>query len=122
VEYLVRVDEPELKKTLVTEEELPAAYADLTEASSATVTWNDGGDPVLIVAVGDENSVITLKSDNTWYWLTVSDDDEGVYTTMGGLDGEVPRKTLAPRELGLTVLLRADDLPGLRADYTWTEQ
>jgi hypothetical protein len=104
------------------ERELPAAYARLTEISSATVTWNDGGDDVRIVAVGDEHCVIALKSDETWYyWLSTSDEDEEVYTTTGGFEGEVPSKALAPRELALTVLLRADDLPGLRTDYIWTE-
>jgi hypothetical protein len=43
VEYLVRVDCPEREKTRATEKELSAAYAHLTEISSATVTWTDGG-------------------------------------------------------------------------------
>jgi hypothetical protein len=121
MEYLVRVDYPQYQTTRVTEKELPAAYGRLTEISSANVTWNDGGDDVLIVAVGDQHCVIALKSEKTWYWLSVSDDDEHIYIAWGGVDGEVPRKALAPRELGLTVLLRADDLPGLRTDYMWTE-
>ncbi len=98
-----------------------AAYAHFTEISSATVTRNDGDD-VLIVAVGDQHCVITLKSDETWYWLFVSDDAREVYTTMGGIDAEVPRKALARRELGLAVLLRADDLSGLRTDDMLTQQ
>jgi hypothetical protein len=49
--------------------------------------------------------------------LSISDDDEEVYTDLGGIDAEVPREALAPPELGLTVLLRADDPPGLRTDY-----
>jgi hypothetical protein len=122
MEYLVAADYPKRERTCVTETELPAAYARLTEISSATVTFNDGGDDVLIVAVGDQHCVITLKSDESWYWLSISDEDEELFTNMGGLNGEVPRKALAPRELGLTVLLRADDLPGLRTDYIWTEQ
>jgi hypothetical protein len=92
-EYLVRVDYPKRQRTRVTEKEprlMPA-----TEISSATVTWNDGGDDVLIVAVGDQHCVITLKSDETWYWLFVSDDAGEVYTAMGGIDAEVPRKALA---------------------------
>jgi hypothetical protein len=52
-ESLVRVDCPKLQRTRVTENELPGAYARLTDTNSATVTWNDDGDDVLIVAVGD---------------------------------------------------------------------
>jgi hypothetical protein len=122
MEYLVTVYYPKHEKRHVTEKELPALYARFTNVYSAAVTWNDGGDDVLIVAVGDPHCVIALMSDKTSYYLAVSDDEELEYVGLGGLDAEVPRKAIAPRELGLTVLLRAGDLPGLRADYTWAEQ
>jgi hypothetical protein len=55
------VDYPKLQKTHVAENELPEAYARLTDTNSATVTWNNGGEDVLIVAVGDQHCVIALK-------------------------------------------------------------
>lgn len=122
MQYLVDVRYPEHRKTTVTADELPDAYAGLKEADSPSVVWNDGGDDVLIVVVGDDHAVISLKSEETWYYLTVSGDEEEVEVDMGGTDSYVPRKALAPRELGLTVLQRAGDLPGLRTDYSWDEQ
>lgn len=122
MQYLVDARNPRHEITPVTADELPDAYANLAERDGATVLWNDGGDDMLIVAVGDDHCVISLKSDETWYYLTVSGDEEQVEVDMGGTDSYVPRKALAPRALGLTVLQRADDLPGLRTDYTWDEQ
>lgn len=122
MEYLVTVDDEDRDEFTVTDKELPAAYADLEEGQSPTVTWNDGGDEVIIVAVNDDYCVITLMSDDTWYYLTVSDDAEEVPAYLGETEARVPRGALAPRDLGLTVLLRADDLPGLRTDYSWTAQ
>jgi len=120
MEYLVETQFPEYAQAVVTEKELPGIYEQLKD--SATVTWNDGGDDVLIIALEDDYSVISLLTDDTPYYLTVSNDEGEVLVDMAGNESAVPRKALAPRKLGLTVLLRADDLPGLRTDYTWCEQ
>jgi hypothetical protein len=77
---------------------------------------------VVIVQVADDYSVVTLGIDDTFYWLQTSDDDELVTVQIGGTDGEVPRGALIPRESGLKVLLRVDDLPALRTEYMWVEQ
>jgi hypothetical protein len=93
------------------------------ERNSPSVTWGDiseGG--VVIVQVADDYSVVTLGIDDTFYWLQTSDDDELVTVQIGGTDGEVPRGALIPRESGLKVLLRVDDLPALRTEYMWVEQ
>lgn len=122
MEYLVEVWYPEHEKTTVTGDKLPDRYASFKERDSATVAWNSDGDEVLLVSVGDDYSVISMLSDGTWYYLVVSDDEEEVSVYMDGTDAYVPRKAMAPRELGLTVLQRADDFPGLRTDYLWDEQ
>lgn len=122
MEYLIDVQFPE-SETTVTVAELPGAYANLKGSRSygVTITWNDGGDDVLIVAVADEYCVITMKTDESWYYLVVSDDEEKVSVDMAG-DADIPGKAVSPRELGLTVLQRADDFPGLLTDYRWDGQ
>jgi hypothetical protein len=122
MEYVVEAYFPRYTETAVMDRELPEAYANLKSGQSASVTWNSGGETVLIVAVGDDYSVISLLDDDTWYYLAPIDEPGEETIIMGGVDSTVPRKALAPRELGLTVLQRADDLPGLRTDYTWAEQ
>lgn len=104
----------------VDREHLPGVYAELREDDSSTVVW-ESGDMMrsIIVHVARARSVITLVVQDSFYYLTVSDDDSPVF--VQGLGATVPRKTMAPRELGLTVLLRADDLPGLCRDYLWWE-
>lgn len=111
----------------ITRSELPQVYEDLKGdkgLESPTITWNDGGDEVVIVAVNNDWSMSTMMTANgTSYYLVVSDDNEEVPVQMDGHDFEMPRKTLAPRELGLKVLLQADiDFPSLLTDYTWEEQ
>lgn len=122
MEYVVEIRHPKHERTTVTAEELPRIYADLEESASPTVVWNDDGDDVLIVAVGDDYSFISLKTEWTWYYLVVSDDEEEIAIELGEVDSYVPRKALAPREFGLAVLLSAGDLPTLRTDYMWEAQ
>lgn len=122
MDYLIEAYYPQYTETAITDQELPQAYANLKSSQSASVSWNSGGDPVVIVAVGDDYSVISLMDDDTWYYLAPTDEQGEETILIGGVDSIVPRKALAPRELGLTVLQRADDLPGLRTDYTWDEQ
>lgn len=121
--YEIALMRPGHKAWVVTRDELPAVYAELEEGNSPSVAWGDiseGG--VVIVQVADDYSVATLGVDDTFYWLQASDDDEPVTVEIGGTDGEVPRGALVPRELGLEVLLRVDDLAALRTDYMWVEQ
>lgn len=121
MEYSITIWTPRRQKTTVIRDELPGAYANLKEIDSPTVSWNLDGDDTLIVAVGDDYSMISMMTDGTQYYLVVSDDEEEVPINMGSVDTHIPRKAMAPRELGLAVLLRADDFPGLRTDYTWDE-
>lgn len=121
--YEIDLMAPPYGKRIVSGEELPAVYAELKQAASPSVTWGSMDDgAVLIVAVGDDYSVVTMGADDTFYYLQTKDDDEPVTVDMGGTDGEVPGGAIVPRELGLEVLLRADDFTALRTDYMWVEQ
>jgi len=55
--------------------DLPSIYDRVSGDSSPTLTWNDGGDQVLIVSVGDGYSTVTMLNDSTFSSLTISDDD-----------------------------------------------
>lgn len=121
MEYEVhRIATGETANQTVDREHLPGIYAELREDDSSTVVWeSDDMIQSIIVHVARAYSVITLVVEDAFHYLTVSEDDTPVF--VQGLDATVPRKVIAPRQLGLTVLLRADDLPGLRRDYTWFE-
>lgn len=114
-----------------TEAELPEVYAKLPgEAASATVQWNADGDNGLIVAVGEDYSYVTLQHDGDFYTLTVKvesdnadeDEDDDEVLLIGGADTTVAKNQIASRELGLAVLQKAPDIPGLLTEYTWEEQ
>jgi hypothetical protein len=122
MQYLLEVRCPEVKATTVTWAELPGVYANLKQAEYPAVVWNDCGDDVLIVAVGDDYSVTSMLTEATWYWLVVSHEDEEVFVYLTETGEHVPRKAMAPRDVGLAILQRANDFPGLRSDYMWDPQ
>jgi hypothetical protein len=124
VDYTVETFIPHTKAA-ATEADLPEVYAKLSEAASATVKWAADQDNGLLVAVGDDYSYITLQHDGDFYALTVpveEDDEEDDVLLIGGVDTTIPRNQIAPRELGLTVLRKAPDIPGLLTEYTWEDQ
>jgi hypothetical protein len=120
MDYLVTVMYPEHSERTVNGEALPAAYAAL-KGTEANVSWGQEGSDSLILQVADDYCVITGTFDGGYYYLQTSDDDELVPVLMGDVDAEVPKGAIVPRELGLEVLLRVDDLPALRTDYMWVE-
>lgn len=133
MEYSIRVATPGRRGNTVTRDELPRAYEELRGTDprgidSPTVTWNDGADwsgsgtGVIIAAVNDKWSRVTLMTEGTEHQLVISDDDEVISVKMEGEYFDVTRNTLAPRETGLEILLRAEDIPGLLTDYTWEAQ
>lgn len=110
------------EERLINVEALPAIYAHLRSSDSATITWNDGGDQVLIVSVGENDSTVSLLNDFTWYYLEISPEKELVEIELCGQEAWVPQGVILPKNLGLEVLLGADDFPGLLKKYSWREQ
>jgi hypothetical protein len=122
MEVKLETFEPHLVTRFVSREDLRSAYAGLEGDHSSTLTWNDGGDQVLIVAVGDDYSIVSMLDDFTWYYLQVSPEEEPVEACLGGQDSLVPEGVILPKALGLEVLEKADDFPALLREYSWREQ
>ncbi len=106
----------------VSVEDLPAVYAHLQGSDAAAITWNNGGEQVLIVSVGDDDSTVSLLNDSTWYYLVISPEQELVEIELCGQEAWVPKGAILPKELGLDVLLGAHDFPRLLKNYSWREQ
>ncbi len=102
--------------------EIETVYRSLAPGTSATFTWNDLGDDVVIVSVAADHSTVSMLHDETWYYLTTSDSDEEVEVDMAGQKATVPRGAVLDRDLGLEVLRQVGDLPRLLAAYSWREQ
>jgi hypothetical protein len=51
------------ERRMVSRMQVPGLYGLADQAGSVVFTWNDGGDPVLIVGVGPDWSVATLMID-----------------------------------------------------------
>lgn len=122
MDYELEVRYPTYETTTVTAQDLPAIYAKVQAPEQPTFTWNPEGEDSVTVVVGDDFAYITLLHDGGFYTLVVSEDDEDVVLVIGDNDTAVQRKALAPREVGLAVLQRASDIPGLLTAYTWEEE
>lgn len=114
--------EPHGVTRLVPREDLRSVYSGLTSDQSATLTWNDGGDQVLIVAVGDDYSIVTMLNNSTWHFLQISPDEELVQVSLTDEESLVPKGAILPKALGLEVLEKAEDFPALLREYSWREQ
>jgi hypothetical protein len=114
--------EPHRVTRLVPLEDLRSVYSGLTSDQSATLTWNDGGDQVLIVAVGNDYSIVTMLNSSTWHFLQISPDEELVQVSLTDEESLVPKGAILPKALGLEVLEKAEDLPALLREYSWLEQ
>ncbi len=114
--------DPVYVKRLVPHEDLRSAYTGLKNGQSATLTWNDGGDQVLIVAVWDDYSFVTMKDHFTWYYLQISPDEEPVQVSLCDEESVVPKGAILPKALGLEVLEKAEDFSALLREYSWREQ
>jgi hypothetical protein len=122
LEYLIETWNPTHTSRHVRVEELVDVYAQIRGSASAVIVWNDGGDDVLIVSVGEDTATVSLLHDATWYWLEVSPETELVEIELGGQEAFVPKGALVPRRLGLEILLGAHDFPRLLTEYAWREQ
>ncbi|MEZ0108435.1 hypothetical protein ABH920_002433 [Catenulispora sp. EB89] len=119
MDYQITLMYPTHVEKTVTRADLPAEYAQLKTANAPNVSWGEDTDRSLIVQVADDYCVVSMASDDDYFYLQTSDDDELVTIIMGGVDGQVPKGALVDRELGLEALLRVDDWPALLTEYTW---
>jgi hypothetical protein len=106
----------------VTLADVPALYGLGGEPGSATFTWNDGGDPVLIVGVGPDWSTASLMINQYWYSYVMDDADGYVPIEVAGQKPDLPRSELLPRDAALPVLMMVPDLDGIRRCFRWLSQ
>jgi hypothetical protein len=57
---------PQHRESDIGIDELNSTYERARATDSPTFTWNDLGDDVLIVSVGDDYSVVSLLTQDTW--------------------------------------------------------
>jgi hypothetical protein len=100
--------------------ELDAAYR--TAPPSATFTWNDLGDQVLIVAVDDDHCTVSMLDNNIWYYLAGSDSTDEVEICLAGEPAHVPEAAVLARATGLAVLKQANEFDKMLESYSWIEQ
>lgn len=103
-------------------DEVPGLYALADQAGSVTFTWNDGGDPVMIVGVGPDWSLATLMIDQNWYSYVIDDVEGFVSIDLNGQTCEWPRAELLPRAVALPVLMKVPDLTAIRRSFPWLSQ
>jgi hypothetical protein len=111
-------------------DELDDVYRSTSGGASPTFTWNDLGDQVLVVAVGDGYSVVAMLNGGTWHYLKGSDVDGEAESdvdgeaeiAIAGQSAHVPKGAILRRESGLEVLKKAGDFTYLLKVYEWMEQ
>lgn len=113
---------PARTSRVVNPDELTGVYLGTKGDESPTFTWNNLGDQVLIVTVDDDSSTVSMLTDETWYYLKVSDDEDEVEVRIEGSMTLVPKGVVLPRNLGLEVLQKTDDFDRILSDYSWREQ
>ncbi|GAA0251132.1 hypothetical protein GCM10010492_59290 [Saccharothrix mutabilis subsp. mutabilis] len=115
--------QPDQPSRLLGLAEAEAAYAALPPTASATFSWNDGGDEVVIIGVGEDWSTATMIWDGTFYDLEASEAEGERDIVLCGQVTEYPERLLLPRERGVELLREADaDFAALADRYTWVER
>jgi hypothetical protein len=107
---------------MVSVDEVPELYTLADQAGSVTFTWNDGGDPVMIVGVGPDWSLATMMIDQNWYSYVIDDVEGFVSIDLSGQNCEWPRAELLPRAVALPVLMKVPDLAAIRRGFPWLSQ
>src|SRR5258708_36324965 len=97
---------PQHRESDIGIDELNSTYERARATDSPTFTWNDLGDDVLIVSVGDDHSVVSMLTQDTWFFLRGSESEGEVEVVMAGHPATVPQSAPLERGLGLHVLLR----------------
>lgn len=103
-------------------EEVPDLYALDVQAGSVMFTWNDGGDPVMIVGVGPDWSLATLMIERNWYSYVIDDVEGFASIDLCGQTSEWPKAELLPRAAALPVLMKVPDLTAIRRSFSWLSQ
>lgn len=122
MDYKLETYRPFHRVTTLSREDLIEIYPKLEWNKAPAIVWNDDGDQVIIVGVGDKYSIISLLSDFTWYYLIGGPDGDLVEIELCGQESWVPRGAIVNRQLGLEVLLKVGTFASLLSEYTWTEQ
>ena len=107
---------------MVSRTAVPDLYGLAEQAGSVMFTWRDRAAPVMIVAVGPEWSLATLKIDQMWYSYVLDDASGFVSIDLGGQACEWPRAELLPRDTALPVLMSVPDLAAIKRDFPWLSQ
>jgi hypothetical protein len=118
--YRLDTYSPSQTTRVVSGDELASVYDSLDDS---VITWNDGSDEdVLIVSVHSDFSTVSLRHDETWYWLESSLDVELVEIELCGEEARVPAGAMVPRRVGLAALGSVEDIPGMLSGFRWREQ
>ncbi|MDO3686456.1 hypothetical protein [Micromonospora sp. C28ISP2-4] len=112
---------PEYQSREVSLEEALRVYQTLGK-TSASFTWNDCGDEVLTLSVGEDHSTVTLLKDRSFYDLEHAELPGEVLIEMDGSVVEYPRALVLPREKGLEILNILPDFDRVFESYTWKVQ
>ena len=110
------------ERRMVSRAQVPGLYELAEETGSVTFTWNDGGDPVLIVAVGPTWSTASLMLDGNWYGYVIDDVEGHASIEVCGQSSSWPRAELLPRAAALSVLMLVPDLDAIRRGFRWLSQ
>ncbi|NUS55352.1 MAG: hypothetical protein HOV66_10915 [Streptomycetaceae bacterium] len=104
----------------VTIEEIPALFR--PDGEPVFAYGNGSDEDVLIVSVHDGFSTVSLRQDDTWYWLAESENWDEVEIVLAGLEAWVPAGACVRHETALEALRLAADVPRLTTEFTWREQ
>ena len=121
MQFTLDTHSPSHTSRLVSDDELLSVYDSLGDDS--VITWNDcGGDDVLIASVHDDFSTVSLRHEDTRYWLVMSEDARLVEIVLCGLEAWVPAGAILPRQVGLAALGSVEDVAGMLGKLRWREQ
>ncbi|WP_433262294.1 hypothetical protein ACQPWR_22470 [Micromonospora vinacea] len=112
---------PEYLSREVGLEEARNAYQSLG-SDSASFTWNDCGDEVLTLSVGEDHSTATILKDRSFYDLEQGDVPGEELIEMDGSVVAYARSLILPREAGLELLNVLPDFDRLFKAYQWRAQ
>jgi hypothetical protein len=107
---------------MVSRTQVPGLYEPADKTGSVMFTWNDGGDPVMIVGVGPDWSVATLMIDQKWYGYVASDAEGFTPIDLNGQTRQWPRAELLSRAAALPVLMTVPDLTAIKRGFPWRSQ